>query len=149
MKILGEMKRRNVFRIGMAYIVASWVLIQIGYVTAAYFDAPTWAMGLFLTFLISGFPVVLWFSWTFSITTEGLRKESDVNQYDSLTRRTGSKLDYVTMALLAVIVGMVTLEKYMPVPTAEERTTKFIQPAEPELPVVIEENSIAVLPLSI
>jgi len=147
MKILGEMKRRNVFRIGMAYIVAAWVLIQAGYATAGYFQAPEWVMGLFMTFLISGFPIALYCSWAFAITTDGIRKESDVARVDSLTRRTGHKLDYITMALLAVIVGMVTLEQYMPKPPGMELATNTAQPAsEPEPEPVIDENSIAVLP---
>ncbi len=70
MKILGEMKRRNVFRIGMAYIVASWVVIQIGYIIASNYGAPPWVMGVVITFVISGLPVVLFLTWTFAWTTD-------------------------------------------------------------------------------
>ncbi len=147
MKILGELKRRNVYRIGMAYIVAAWVLLQAGYVTVAYFAAPAWVMGLVLTFLIAGFPIVLYFTWSYALTTEGIRKESDVAKFDHLVRKTGHKLDYITMALLAVIVGMVALEQYMPTPPGIEVADKTSQfAAEPEPEPVIEENSIAVLP---
>ncbi len=59
MKFLGEMKRRNVFRIGMAYIVASWVLIQIGDIIATNYGAAPWVMGVVITFVFSGFPIVL------------------------------------------------------------------------------------------
>ena len=106
MKFLGELKRRNVFRIGMAYIVAAWVLIQLGYVIAQNYGAPDWVMGVFITFLICALPIVLYFTWVFALTTDGIRKESDLQRVDSLTRKTGHKLDYITMALLAVIVGM-------------------------------------------
>jgi len=149
MKILGEMKRRNVFRIGMAYIVASWVLIQIGDIIARNFGAPAWVMGVVITLLISGMPVVLYFTWVFAITTDGIRKESDLQKVDSLTRKTGHKLDYITMALLAVVVGMVALERYMPVPGGSEGVIRAVQPAaEPEPEPVIVENSIAVLPFT-
>ena len=57
MKILGEMKRRNVLRIGMTYIVAAWLLVQLGYILAADFNAPAWVMGLVVTFVIAGFPL--------------------------------------------------------------------------------------------
>ena len=148
MRILGEMKRRNVFRIGMAYIVAGWVLIQIGYVIAENYGAPPWVMGVFITFLIAGFPIALYFTWVFAITTDGIRKESDLRKVDFLTRKTGHKLDYITMALLAGVVGMVALDRYMPVPpgteTAQEQAKPVIEP-DPE-PVIIDENSIAVLP---
>jgi TolB-like protein/tetratricopeptide (TPR) repeat protein len=147
MKILGELKRRNVYRIGMAYIVAAWVLLQAGYVTVAYFTAPAWVMGLVLTFLIAGFPIVLYFTWSYALTTEGIRKESDVAKYDHLVRKNGHKLDYITITLLAVIVGMVALEQYMPTPPGVEVAENTSQVAsEPEPEPVIEENSIAVLP---
>ena len=150
MKILGEMKRRNVFRIGMAYIVAAWVFIQIGYVIAENYGAPEWVMGVVITLIVSGLPLALYLTWSFAITTVGIRKESDVLKHDSLVRKNGEKLDYITMALLAVVVGMVTLERYMPIPGGAEAVRSTAQPvAEPEQeqePVVIDENSIAVLP---
>lgn len=149
MKFLGEMKRRNVFRIGMAYIVASWVVVQIGEIIATNYGAPPWVMGVVITFVVSGLPVVLFLTWTFAWTTDGLRKESDLLKVPTLIRSSGDKLDYVTMALLAVVVGMVALNRYMPVPEGPEMAVKATQAAvepEEEEPVVIVENSIAVLP---
>jgi len=148
MKFLGELKRRNVFRIGMVYIVGAWVIIQLGYITAANLGAEEWVMGLVMTFLILGFPLVLYFTWTFALTTDGLRKESDVSATEALKRKSGHKLDYITMALLAAVVGIVALDRYMPVPTVSETAPETAQQAieaEPEL-IVIDENSIAVLP---
>jgi len=151
MKILGEMKRRNVFRIGMAYIVASWVVIQIGEIIATNYGAPPWVMGVVITFVIAGLPLVLFLTWTFAWTTQGLRKESDLLKVPTLTRTSGEKLDYITMALLAVVVGMVALNRYMPVPegleTSVKATQAVVEPEEEE-PVVIVENSIAVLPFT-
>ena len=147
MKILGEMKRRNVFRIGMAYIVASWVVIQIGDIIASNYEAPAWVMGVVITFVIAGLPIVLFFTWTFAITTDGVRKESDLLKVDTLTRTSGHRLDYITMALLAVVVGMVALDRYMPVPEGPQTakaTPQVVTEPEPE-PVIVE-NSIAVLP---
>ncbi len=148
MKFLGEMKNRNVFRIGMAYIVAAWVLIQLGYVIAENQGAPDWVMGVIITLVVSGLPIVLYFTWTFAITTDGIRKESDLKKVDFLTRKSSDRLDYITMALLAVVVGMVALERYMPAPTIEKETPAFTQVAPEPEPVVIEENSIAVLPFT-
>lgn len=147
MRFLGEMKRRNVFRIGMAYIVSAWVIVQIGYIIATNYGAPPWVMGVVITFVVAGFPIALFFTWTFALTTDGLRKESDLLKVDTLTRTSGHKLDYITMALLAVVVGMVSLDRYMPVPAGQEAVTKSVQaPVEPEPEPVIVENSIAVLP---
>jgi TolB-like protein len=147
MKILGEMKRRNVFRIGMAYIIGSWVLIQLGYIIAQNYAAADWVMGVFITLLIFGLPIALYFTWMFALTTDGLRKESDLQKVDYLTRKTGHMLDYITMALLAGVVGMVVLDRYMPVPVEPVTgKTKNTLAASPEPEPVIEENSIAVLP---
>lgn len=149
MKILGEMKRRNVFRIGMAYIVASWVVIQIGDIIASNYGAPAWVMGVVITFVIAGLPIVLFATWTFALTTDGLRKESDLLAVDSLTRTSGHRLDYIMMALLAVVVGMVALDRYMPVPEVPQTAKATPQAdivSEPEPEPVIVENSIAVLP---
>ena len=147
MKMLGEMKRRNVFRIGLAYILVAWVLIQVGDLSARILHAPAWVMGVFITLLVSGFPLALYLSWTFAMTTVGIRKESDVNRIASLTRKSGRMLDYITMALLAVVVGMVVMEQYMPDPTVPEAVLETAHPAiEPEPEPVIDENSIAVLP---
>jgi TolB-like protein/Tfp pilus assembly protein PilF len=149
MKFLGELKRRNVFRIGMVYIVASWILIQLGYIIAINYGAPDWVMGVFITLLVCGFPIALYLTWSFALTTDGLRKEIDVQTHDHLVRRPGHILDYVTMALLAGVVGMVALDRYMPVPesgVAEAESPVASKPKADEGPVIIEENSIAVLP---
>jgi TolB-like protein len=147
MKILGELKRRNVFRVGMVYIVAAWVLIQLGFVLTENFQSPDWVMGVFITFVTLGFPLALYLTWVFAITTDGIRKESDVKRIDTLIRKRGDKLDYITIALLAAVVGMVSMERYMPAPSGPDVKVKAVQAApEPEPEPVIEENSIAVLP---
>ena len=149
MKILGEMKRRNVFRVGIAYIVAGWMVVQLSYIVAANLAAPAWVMGLVITFVVAGFPIMMYSTWFFGITTEGIRKESDIRQSPTLTRRRGRRLDAITLALLAMVVGMVMLDRFMPKPPSLEVASETTQaPAEPEPEPVIEENSIAVLPFT-
>lgn len=147
MKFLGELKRRNVFRIGMAYIVAAWVAYEVGNIISANLSAPDWVMALVMALLILGLPFALYLAWVFALTTQGLRKESDVNQIDTLVRKSGHKLDYITMALLAAVVGMVALDRYMPAPVIPDVAVEPAIPASvPEPDPVIEENTIAVLP---
>ena len=148
MKFLGEMKRRNVFRIGMAYIVSAWVVIQMADIIATNFAAPAWVIGVVITFVVAGLPLALFLTWTFAWTIDGLRKESDLLKHPNLIRSSGDRLDYITMALLAVVVGMVALDRYMPVPEGPEPAVMAAQqaPPEPEPEPVIVENSIAVLP---
>jgi len=147
MRILGELKSRNVFRIGMAYIVAAWVIVQMGYIIATNLGLADWVMGLVMTFLILGFPLALYLAWYLAMTTDGIRRESDVAKSTTLTRKTGHMLDYITMALLAAVAGMVALDRYMPVPAGPQHAKEIVQPAtEPEPDPVIDDNSIAVLP---
>jgi TolB-like protein len=147
MKILGEMKRRNVFGVGIAYIVAGWAIVQLGYIIANDMGAPAWVMGLVVTFIVAGFPITMFITWTFAWTRQGIRKESDVSLNEGLVRRTGRKLDYITMALLAAVFGMMFLEKYMPQPPGSKVVVQSPQPVVPPEPLrPIVENSIAVLP---
>ncbi len=145
MHILGELKRRNVFRVGMAYIVAAWVLVQIGDIAAENFEAPAWVMKMFISSLFAAYPIILFFSWAYEMTPEGIRRASEVDPSQSISAETGRKLDYVTMGLLVVVVGVVMLERYMPKPPGSAVATEVAQIiAEPEPEIV--ENSIAVLP---
>ena len=147
MKILGELKRRHVFRIGMVYIVGAWALVQLGNIAAREIGAPEWVMGVVITFLVAGLPVALFLAWTFAWTTDGLRKETDVARIPTLIRKPGHKLDYITMALLAAVVASVTMERYMPIPGGPQAVlpaTRVVREPEPE--PVIKENTIAVLP---
>ena len=154
MSVLGKMKERNVFRVGMAYIVAAWVLVQVMEIILHDFAAPDWILKFVVFLCFAGFPLALWLSWTFALTPEGLRLEKHVDRRRYAGTTYGEKLDYVIIALLAAVVGLVALERIMP--RLEERLAGSapapvyvpapVPEPEPEEPVVILENSIAVLP---
>lgn len=147
MSVLGQMKQRGVFRVGMAYIVAAWVLVQVMDIILQNFMAPDWVLKFVVFLCFTGFPFAVWLAWTFEMTPEGLRLEKHVDRSRYPHHRPGQKLDYVILALLAAVVGLVALERFMPKPpgTVEPTTTAAPEPA-PEEPVVILDNSIAVLP---
>ena len=75
MNFFGELKRRNVFRVAVAYLVVAWVLAQVATVGADAFDAPKWVMKMLIIFLAIGFVPALFFSWVYELTPEGLKKE--------------------------------------------------------------------------
>ncbi|MFT5769655.1 MAG: hypothetical protein ACI9H8_001635 [Lysobacterales bacterium] len=87
MSLFNELKRRNVFRIGAAYIVVAWLVIQVGDVAAENFEAPGWVMKMTMTGLLLLFPIVLFFSWAYEITLEGIKKESEVDRNQSISGR--------------------------------------------------------------
>src|SRR5215468_11415040 len=97
--LLGELKRRNVYKVAVAYAVASWLLIQIATQVFPFFEIPNWAVRLVVLVLIAGFPVALIFSWAFEITPEGIKRESEIGSGKSIPRKTGRKLVGLTVVL--------------------------------------------------
>ncbi len=145
MNILGEMKRRNVFRVGMVYFIVAWVLIQLAGITVRSFDAPTWLLTVIILLIVAGLPVALYLAWTYELTPNGFRRISDVAPGESIAQDTAKKLDFVIIGLLGAVVAVVVLDQFMP--AAPELPPAVIeQAAEPEPEPVILENSIAVLP---
>ncbi len=102
----GELKRRNVYKVAVAYAVVAWLLIQASSIFLPAFDAPPWVMKIFIIVIIFGFPVALIFSWAFEITPEGIKLESEIEPSKSITRRTGRKIVAVTIALAVVAAGL-------------------------------------------
>jgi TolB-like protein/TPR repeat protein len=114
MSVFAELKRRNVFRVSLAYLVASWLLMQMVDVLSPVFVLPDWAPKLIFLILAVGFIPVVIFAWAFEMTPEGIKRESEVNRANSITRVTARKLDYMTMGLLAAAILAVALDRFLP-----------------------------------
>ena len=106
MSFFAELKRRNVYKVAIAYAVVSWLLIQAASIFLPAFDAPPWVMKIFIIVVIFGFPVSLILSWAFEITPEGIKLESEIEPTKSIARRTGRKIVAVTIALAVVAAGL-------------------------------------------
>jgi len=91
LSIYTELSRRNVFRVGIAYVVASWVLLQIVDVIIPIFEVPDWAPKLIFVILAVGLVPALIFAWAFEMTPEGLKKESEVDRSASIVGTTGNR----------------------------------------------------------
>jgi len=105
LSLFNELKRRNVFRVGIAYVIATWLIAQIAELAATSFVAPDWVMKMIITMLILGFPVALVLAWAYELTPEGLRRETDVEAGRSARQATAGKLDRaITIGLLLVVV---------------------------------------------
>ena len=92
-----ELKRRNVYKVAVAYAVVSWLLIQIATQVFPFFEIPNWAVRLVVLLLIIGFPVALILSWAFELTPEGIKRESDVEPGPSVARHTGRRIVGLTI----------------------------------------------------
>ncbi len=78
MSFFEELKRRNVFRVAIAYIVIAWLLLQVGDTLAPALHLPDWVNTTLAFFLILGFPLAVFFAWAFELTLEGLKNEREV-----------------------------------------------------------------------
>src|SRR5690242_11237886 len=98
MNFFSELRRRNVYKVAVAYAVASWLIVQAASLLLGTFEAPPWAMKIFVVVMALGFPIVLALAWAFEITPEGIKLESEVAANASTTRRTGRKIVGITVA---------------------------------------------------
>src|SRR5438552_13293868 len=101
-----ELKRRNVYKVAVAYAVVAWLLIQAASILFPTFEAPAWVMKVFVSVIILGFPVALIFAWAFEITPEGLKRAEDVSPAASITHQTGHKLIRIMVVLALVAAGL-------------------------------------------
>src|SRR5205823_6216795 len=100
-----ELKRRNVYKVAVAYVVVSWLLIQAASILLPTFEAPPWVMKVLVLVVVLGFPAALIFSWAFEITPEGIKRESEVEPDKSSTHHTGRKLAAITAVLAVIAAG--------------------------------------------
>ncbi|NND44687.1 MAG: hypothetical protein HKN58_05150 [Xanthomonadales bacterium] len=107
MSFFEELKRRNVVRVGIAYGVAAWLLIQVSDIVFPRIGLPDSAVTLVIALLAIGFVPALVFAWAFELTPEGIKREGEVDRSQSSMPQTGKKLDrIIIVGLLLVIVGM-------------------------------------------
>ena len=107
----GELKRRNVVRVAIAYAVVAWLLLQVADVVLNNIEAPTWVFQAILLLLAIGFPLALIFAWAFELTPEGIKKEKDVDRSNSITPAIGRKFDFFIIAALAVAVVFLLVDR--------------------------------------
>jgi TolB-like protein len=156
MSFFNELKRRNVFRVGIAYAVASWVLLQLVDLVFEYITAPDWIMQVFMLALVIGLPLVLILAWVFELTPEGIKLESAIDPTQSVAPQTGRKLDRVIIIFLALAVIFLMADRFRtnndlePV-VSEKEPTAVSAAGQESSPAAVspvqKDKSIAVLPL--
>ncbi len=105
MGLFGELKRRNVFRVGFAYLIVGWLVIQVADIVLENIGAPDWVMQALMLILGLGIIVALFFAWAFEVTPEGLKRESEVDRSQSITGVTGRKLDRSITVFLVIALA--------------------------------------------
>ena len=150
--LFAELKRRNVYKVAVAYAVVSWLLIQAASIVLPAFEAPAWAIKVLLVALAVGFPLAIVFAWAFEITPEGIKLEKDVDRHQSIAHHTGRKLIGITGALAVIAAGLFAFQLLRP----KSQLSASAPPSVPTVSVApaaaaavgtaISDKSIAVLP---
>ncbi|RPH97350.1 MAG: hypothetical protein EHM68_08635 [Lysobacterales bacterium] len=113
MSLFEELKRRNVFRVGAAYAVAAWVLLQVLDVVGEILQLPPWGGRLILALLVAGFVLTLTFAWAYELTPEGLKRESEVDRNRSAASQTGRRLNRVIILTLVLALALFAADKFL------------------------------------
>ena len=146
---IAELKRRNVIRMAGLYLVAAWLVVQVGATLLPVFDAPPWTMKALVLTLAVAFVPALAVAWIFELTPQGLKRDADVPPSESIAPKTARMLDRAIIVLLAIALGYFAFDKFVLSPRREvalvaETTRVAVARAKP----VDRGNSIAVLPLA-
>ncbi|GAB5413831.1 MAG: hypothetical protein Cons2KO_14340 [Congregibacter sp.] len=114
MSFLGELKRRNVFRVAGVYAVVGWLAVQVAASLEEAVGLPEWFDGLVVSLLVIGLPVALVFAWAFELTPDGIKRTVAVSEEDSITAQTASKLDAVLVVALFVFAAAMLIPRFLP-----------------------------------
>jgi serine/threonine-protein kinase len=126
MNFFAELKRRNVYKVAVAYAVVAWLVIQAASIFLPAFDAPPWVMKIFIIVIVLGSPVALVMSWAFEITPEGIKRESEIPPNESIRRRTGRKIVGITFVLAVIAAGLLAFNLFRSKPTTLPATAALI-----------------------
>ena len=102
----GELKRRHVYKVAVAYAVVAWLLIQVATQVFPFFELPNWAVQVVVLAMVIGFPIAVVCSWAFEMTPEGIKLERDIDR--RVTRKTGRKLTALITVVAALAAGVTT-----------------------------------------
>lgn len=113
MSLINELKRRNVFRVGVAYVVGAWLLLQITDVLQGLLNLPASIGPIVVAIVAIGFPITLFIAWAYELTPDGIKHESEVDRSQSISQTTGKKLNGGILVLLLIAVTYLLFDKFM------------------------------------
>jgi TolB-like protein/Flp pilus assembly protein TadD len=146
MSLITELKRRNVFRVGVAYGIVAWLLVEMASVVLPALRLPEWTLTLLVFLVVAGFPLALILAWAFELTPEGIKRDTTVDPDQSITHATNRRLDFAIIGLLIVAVIYFAIDKF--VLEVEPEPAVMAPKRLPASEAVVREISIAVLPFA-
>jgi len=134
MSFFSELKRRNVFKVGVAYLVACWLGLQIIDLVLENINAPDWVMQVFMLALAVGFPIAIIIAWAFEVTPEGVKLQKNVDRNRSINRQTGQQLNRGIIVILSVAIVFLLTDRF--------RDDLFDEPEAPEVNTDISSGTV-------
>jgi adenylate cyclase len=150
LRFLEQLKRRNVIRVGILYLVVSWLILDPVHVVFHMLEVPAWANRLVVVVMAVGFPAALLFAWVYEITPEGLKLTIEVEPSRSIRKQTGQRLNRAIMVVLVLAIAYLLIDKFwLSKEAVTQRPVTVVAPVTPAAvpaATAISEKSVAVLP---
>jgi TolB-like protein len=147
LNFFSELKRRNVYKVAVAYAVVAWLLIQAASILFPTFEAPAWVMKVFVVVILLGFPVALVIAWAFEMTPEGMKRTENVAPDDVIPQWSRRKFVALIISLALVAAGLLAFQWLRPKSTLTPRSSEETTASRAAVaPSAIPQKSIAVLP---
>ena len=138
-----ELKRRNVYKVAVAYAVVGWLLVQVATQVFPFFEIPNWAVRLVVLAIVIGFPIALVIAWAFELTPQGLKRTEDVDLAAQGQRKSHAWI-YVVIIGAAFSIGLIFIGRYTARNTASAARHRggyrFIHPAKIHCGVAIRKS---------
>jgi hypothetical protein len=132
MSFYSELKRRNVLRFALLYIIASWLTLQVVHLVLAIRGGPDWLFGALIGAAVLGFIPALVLSWVYELTPEGIKRDSEVDPSRSLREEHGERLNVAIILLLIGAVLAVIADRVGPAGPQGEPPVPVEEPAPPK-----------------
>jgi len=150
MSLFSELRRRNVFKVALVYVIASWMLIRLMHDLHPIWGLPHWTERLVGLMLLVGFPLALYFAYIYEFTPVGFKKTIEVDQTQSIVYKTGQKLNAALAVLLVLLLAALLVGRLFPEPPARIDDSPTMQASvivgvPPEIQSVTLENGLEII----
>jgi adenylate cyclase len=148
MKLFSELKRRNVFRVALFYVVSAWLVIEVAETVLPLFDVPDGVLRGLVVLLVIGLVPALGLSWIYEITPEGIKRDADLSAAELHNPHTGRKLNWATLVVAILAIGFLAVDRMSPAPPRSAAPEPSPSPAVAAAGQEVLDASIAVLPFT-
>src|SRR5881275_3062687 len=144
--LFAELKRRNVYKVAVAYAVVGWVIAQIATQIFPFLEIPNWVVRLVIVLIAIGFPIALIIAWAFEATPEGIKRTEDVDLGAAAKQPKKHAWIYVVVIGAAFSIGLFFIGRYSARNGAPRPASEGLRRGEQSEAATVSEKSIAVLP---